>query len=95
LDQKPEMFTQFRSAAGDVDNGRAMLRNPISDATSGFGRDHFGPPWTGINMAMTAGLITFATHVNLKRFDPRAPKRDTVFSKLLVETVHVSRQITR
>ncbi len=65
LDEIAEVPAQFRRAAGDVHDVRAMLLNPRADAVRGLRVHHLRAPRRGIDMTVAAGLVALAAHVDL------------------------------
>ena len=66
LDEIAEVLAEFGCAAGDVHNLRALLLDPCTDFFRiGLG-DHFGAPRCGVHMAVAAGLVALAAHVDLQ-----------------------------
>src|ERR1051326_1314508 len=88
LNEVTKELAYLGRATGDVHNLRPMLLNPIADALGHFLVDHFFPPWSGINMAMSTRLIAFAAHVDLKGLQARPPKKKLMFCKFLGKAMH-------
>jgi hypothetical protein len=66
LDEKMEVIAQFRGAAREVHHRRFILANPFTDPVGDASTHHFRAPGGGINVAMVARLVAFATDINLE-----------------------------
>ena len=73
------MFGYFRRAAGDVDYGGFVSGYPILQTHCGIGGEHLGAPWGSIHVAVAAGLVALAAHVELQR-DKRAALEGAIVS---------------
>jgi len=93
FDKEPKRVAQLGRAAGNIDNGRPILGDPVADSFGGGAINHLGSPRGGIDMTMAAGLIAFAAHVELQRLQRPAPQRQSMLCQLLVETIHVGTDI--
>src|ERR1044071_4009790 len=88
LDQVGEEFAQLRRAAGDVDHGRAVPTYPVADAMGGGFIHHLRAPRRGVDMAMPAGLVATAPHVDLQGFESGAAQDHALLGAFLFKTVH-------
>src|SRR5688572_6496690 len=66
-DQPSKVAIQLRRPARDVHDSGTRFLNPSNDFVSDLRSHHFRSPRRSINMAMTAGLIAFASDVQLQR----------------------------
>jgi hypothetical protein len=66
-DEETEMLAQLGGASRDIHHRRAMCANPIAHPAGNLGTHHFGAPGCSVDVAMAAGLVALAPHVNLER----------------------------
>ena len=69
IDPGPEPTIDFRHGQVLHLGGNRL---EVRHAPGHFARHHFGPPRSGVHMAMAAGLVALAAHIQLQRLQPAA-----------------------
>ena len=82
------MFGYFRRAAGDVDHGGFVSGYPILQTRCSIGREHLGAPRGSVHVAVAAGLVAFATHVELQRNKRAALEGAIVSGQFYFKAIH-------
>src|SRR5271157_2644690 len=81
LDEESKELAQLGRSAREVHNLRLVSSYPFSDATSHVLSHHFAAPGPRIHVAMPAGLVALAPHIDLQRLQPRPAQRQPVCRK--------------
>ena len=84
------MLRQFRRAAGDVDHGGFVSGYPILQTRCGIGGEHLGAPRGGVHVAMAAGLVALAAHVELERDECAALEGAIVLGQFCFKAIHAA-----
>ena len=66
-----------------------MLFRSLGDSLGNGTAHHFCPPRPGVDMAMAAGLVAFAAHVDLQRLQTAAAQAQPCSLKPLLESIHL------
>ena len=85
------MVRQLGRTTSDVHNLGCMCSDPLTNPVRGGFIQHFTSPRCRIDMAMAAGLIAFAAHVELQRDELASPEIQFVTRELFFETIHLRR----
>ena len=70
LDEEAEELAQLGRSSRNVLILRPVFPNPVTDAASHDLPHHLDAPGPGIHVAMPAGLVALAPHVDLERLQP-------------------------
>ena len=70
-----EVLAQLRRASGDVNDGGQMLDDPRGNFARRLRIHHLGSMRSCIDVAVSAGLIALAAHIDLEGAKGTAPQR--------------------
>lgn len=82
------MWIQFRRAACKINDGRAMLLDPLNNPFGDRSLHHFRSPRCSVDMAVPASLVAFATDIDLKGLESSSAKSYLVALQVLVKPIH-------